>query len=79
MPEILRVALLGEGKRRLLEAIALGEPEATLEQLTVTAERFDLGADIEDAGVEVALACRGCGCTDDRACPSRCQLAEKRR
>ncbi len=68
MPEIFRNQVVDRYRRVLLEAVSLEQPdEFQVQQLASTAHRFGLG---EVAGVQTTpmIACRLCGCTEDRAC-----------
>jgi hypothetical protein len=68
VPEVVTVTVVDKRRRPVLSACALGEPNATLQQLGITARNFAIEKQCVDATVGVALACRGCGCTEEQAC-----------
>ncbi len=68
MPEIFRNQVVDKHRRVLLEGVSLEPPEEDDQmRLAQTAHRFGLG---EVHGVQTTpmVACRLCGCTEDRAC-----------
>lgn len=68
MPEIFRNQVVDRHRRVLLEAVSLEEPdELDAQQLAETADRFGLG-EVHGVQTTPTIACRLCGCTEDRAC-----------
>jgi hypothetical protein len=89
MPVIYTTHLVDANGCSVLAVMSRDEPPGTetAEALKDTVERF--GLEVHDITVAREVACRGCGCTDERACPggcewvpggadlcSRCELAE---
>jgi hypothetical protein len=76
MPRVYRTFAVDEDNKIVLELWGRAEPSrGELEALVVTADDFRL-PEIADVQTRVGTACRGCGCTTDRACPGGCSWAE---
>ena len=76
MPLVTRMAVVTADRETLIEAWSLDRPsEETQEFVVATAERmFD--TDGCSLVIDQAMACRTCGCTDDRACAGGCSWVE---
>jgi hypothetical protein len=78
MPFVHMIRLLDANGEPVLEVMAAGEGgpgEETLDALRDTIERF--GLDVVGSEADSFMVCRGCGCSDDAACPGGCSWVEE--
>lgn len=71
MPMVYRSTVVDAEEYPVFSAVSL-KPVIARDMMAMeeTAERF--GLDCTDIHIEQLLACRGCGCTEDRACDGGC-------
>jgi hypothetical protein len=65
------------GMRTVLEAWSLGRPDDSVIELFMDTaiHYFGEGGQLT-FGQQLVMACRGCGCTDDRACEGGCEWVD---
>lgn len=67
MPEVLIVSLVDRMKMPVISAIALVDPQVTVDELARTVQKFGIQGCVSAVATH-EMACRGCGCTESNAC-----------
>jgi hypothetical protein len=77
MPQVYRTFATDEDDRIVLELWSKTPPsQGELRGLLATADSFDDLPVVVDIQTRKGTACRGCGCTTDRACPGGCRWVQ---
>jgi hypothetical protein len=75
MPFVHMIRLLDANGEPVLEVMSQDPGRETLEALQDTAQRF--GLEVAGAEADSFIVCRGCGCSDEAACPGGCEWVQE--